>query len=76
MVSGRKESLLFLSYRKAYFLYDGGCKGEKPPADKGVSGCLHPSKGTIGFPSEKKRRESLFSIFMTRRDIKRITEIT
>ena len=40
---------------KYTFLYNGGCKGEKPPADEG--GCsaaeLTPS-GTIGFPSEKK----------------------
>ncbi len=40
---------------KDTFLYNGGCKGEKPPADEG--GCsaaeLTPS-GTIGFPSEKK----------------------
>lgn len=47
--------LFFYSIGKYTFQYNGGCKGEKPPAVEG--GCsaaeLTPS-GTIGFHSEKK----------------------
>jgi len=53
--------LFFYCIGKYAFLYNGGCKGEEPPADEG--GCsaaeLTPS-GTIGFPSEKNASGDVF----------------
>ncbi|WP_372997818.1 hypothetical protein, partial [Lutispora sp.] len=46
---------------KCAFLQNGGCKGELPlPSKEGAQDAKHPSKGTIGFPSEKKLRSNFF----------------